>query len=140
MKVHGHHDEAHQGPGPGAGRSAKDPVCGMQVDPAHSAASCEYEGTTYHFSAATVVTINSKPTHGYSAGARRRHPFPKSWRNQKLPRCRLSTPATAVFPRLEWRGLTDGEHIFVELDGDEQYPKLAFFRNMLPADFDTGYG
>ena len=27
----------------------KDPVCGMQVDPAHSAASCEYEGTTYHF-------------------------------------------------------------------------------------------
>ena len=49
MKVHGHHDEGHQAPGPGDGRSAKDLVCGMQVDPDHSAASYEYKGTTYHF-------------------------------------------------------------------------------------------
>jgi YHS domain-containing protein len=26
-----------------------DPVCGMQVDPAKSAGSFEYKGTTYHF-------------------------------------------------------------------------------------------
>jgi Cu+-exporting ATPase len=49
MKIHGHPDEEHQRPVPGAGRSSKDPVCGMQVDLAHSAGSFEYKGTTYHF-------------------------------------------------------------------------------------------
>ena len=30
----------------------KDPVCGMQVDPAKAAGKSEYKGTTYYFCAA----------------------------------------------------------------------------------------
>lgn len=30
--VHGHHHEGHQGTGHGAGRSTKDPICGMEVE------------------------------------------------------------------------------------------------------------
>jgi YHS domain-containing protein len=30
---------------------AKDPVCGMEVDPAQAAATYEYKGTTYYFCA-----------------------------------------------------------------------------------------
>jgi Cu+-exporting ATPase len=29
--------------------TVKDPVCGMEIDPATAAASEEYEGTTYYF-------------------------------------------------------------------------------------------
>lgn len=29
--------------------TVKDPVCGMEIDPADAAASEEYQGTTYHF-------------------------------------------------------------------------------------------
>jgi Cu+-exporting ATPase len=29
--------------------TVKDPVCGMEIDPATAAASEEHEGTTYHF-------------------------------------------------------------------------------------------
>jgi YHS domain-containing protein len=31
--VHGHHHDRRQGTGPAAGRSSKDPVCGMEVEP-----------------------------------------------------------------------------------------------------------
>jgi hypothetical protein len=37
MKVHDHHHERHQRLGPGAGGASKDPVCGMEIDLAHSA-------------------------------------------------------------------------------------------------------
>jgi hypothetical protein len=30
--VHGHHHEGHQGTGPGAGSSSRDPVYGMEVE------------------------------------------------------------------------------------------------------------
>lgn len=30
---------------------AKDPVCGMEVDPAHAAGTVEYKGQTYYFCA-----------------------------------------------------------------------------------------
>lgn len=29
--------------------TAKDPVCGMEIDPSNAAASEEHEGTTYYF-------------------------------------------------------------------------------------------
>jgi Cu+-exporting ATPase len=29
--------------------TVKDPVCGMQIDPATAAASAEHDGTTYYF-------------------------------------------------------------------------------------------
>jgi P-type Cu+ transporter len=40
----------------------KDPVCGMQVDTARSAASDNYQGTTYHFcSTACATAFRSDP-------------------------------------------------------------------------------
>jgi Cu+-exporting ATPase len=33
----------------------KDPVCGMQVDPAKTAGSSEYNGKTYYFCSASVT-------------------------------------------------------------------------------------
>ena len=51
-KVHEHHvDRASHVPGPAefGAATAKDPVCGMSVDPATAAATREYNGTTYYF-------------------------------------------------------------------------------------------
>ena len=50
---HEHHEHG-QGCGGGhqhaaTAQQAKDPVCGMTVDPAKAKASCEHEGTTYYF-------------------------------------------------------------------------------------------
>ncbi len=36
-------------PTPGAKKLAKDPVCGMSVDPANAASTAEYDGKLYHF-------------------------------------------------------------------------------------------
>ena len=48
--VHAHH--AHQHMPMTADAKVKDPVCGMTVDPAKSAHSAEFAGTTYHFCSA----------------------------------------------------------------------------------------
>lgn len=38
------------------GHMEKDPVCGMQVDPARAAATSEFEGKTYYFCAKVCKT------------------------------------------------------------------------------------
>jgi Cu+-exporting ATPase len=47
MMDHGEHHHHHQAAESGA--VMKDPVCGMEVDPAGAAGSIEYHGTTYYF-------------------------------------------------------------------------------------------
>jgi len=39
----------HEGHKEGVMATVKDPVCGMEIDPAAAAASEEYEGKTYYF-------------------------------------------------------------------------------------------
>ena len=45
----GGHDMHGMGTGDSAANSAKDPVCGMSVEPATAAATREYDGITYYF-------------------------------------------------------------------------------------------
>ncbi|MGZ5122570.1 MAG: heavy metal translocating P-type ATPase [Burkholderiales bacterium] len=67
LHQHGHAKELHADehvPGHHAGSNAthesavetKDPVCGMNVDPASSAGSAEYNGVTYHFCSSHCLT------------------------------------------------------------------------------------
>jgi Cu+-exporting ATPase len=46
---HGHHGHAVGSEGPGTANKAKDPVCGMMVDPASTAHVLEHAGTKYYF-------------------------------------------------------------------------------------------
>lgn len=56
---------------------AKDPVCGMQVDPAKAAAKRDYRGMTYYFcSPGCAAQFDKRPeqyvktgTHGKGAGS-----------------------------------------------------------------------
>ncbi|HOZ25760.1 MAG TPA: heavy metal translocating P-type ATPase [Hyphomonadaceae bacterium] len=58
MNTHRHHTGAdnhgHQSH-PGAGTTAVDPVCGMQVDPDQTAHHAEHEGVTHHFCSARCL-------------------------------------------------------------------------------------
>ena len=51
MNHHDHEDHMHGGMAMHTGASATetDPICGMKVDPAHAAASRDYNGKTYYF-------------------------------------------------------------------------------------------
>ena len=51
----------------------KDPVCGMMVDPATAAASCEYEGKTYYFCAAGCKIAFEKDPQKYLSGGMSGH-------------------------------------------------------------------
>lgn len=57
MNTHHHHTGAdnHGRHTSGAGTTAVDPVCGMQVDPAQSAHHAEHEGVTHHFCSARCL-------------------------------------------------------------------------------------
>jgi len=46
---HGHHGHASRSDGPAGANKAKDPVCGMTVDPASAAHVFEHEGVKYYF-------------------------------------------------------------------------------------------
>lgn len=39
----------HRGPATSAGDGAKDPVCGMMIDPGHAKAAAVHDGITYYF-------------------------------------------------------------------------------------------
>ena len=47
----------------------KDPVCGMEIDPATAAGSSEYEGATYFFCAEACKTAFDAEPSKYLAGA-----------------------------------------------------------------------
>ena len=51
----------------------KDPVCGMMVDPASSAASYDYEGKTYHFCAVGCKVAFEKDPERFLSGGRDEH-------------------------------------------------------------------
>lgn len=46
---HGHGQGAEKDEAVRGDASVKDPVCGMEVDPSHAAASASYGGSTYYF-------------------------------------------------------------------------------------------
>ncbi len=64
---HGHHNQGHCCGGhqhEATAAKAKDPVCGMTVDPAKAAASCEHEGVTYYFCCKGCLgKFQAKPAH-----------------------------------------------------------------------------
>ena len=79
FKIHSPHAAAGS-----ASATAKDPICGMDVDPAHAAGSLQHEGQTYYFCSrhclekfrsvaakTTVVASESKP-----AGSDAKQAFP----------------------------------------------------------------
>ena len=49
MNMHGGHEGHGMAMHTGASATETDPICGMKVDPAHAAASREYNGKTYYF-------------------------------------------------------------------------------------------
>ncbi|HET7662150.1 MAG TPA: heavy metal translocating P-type ATPase [Rhodanobacteraceae bacterium] len=58
MNTHHHHtgaDNHGHGIHPGAGTTAVDPVCGMQVDPDQTAHHAEHDGATHHFCSARCL-------------------------------------------------------------------------------------
>lgn len=62
----------------------KDPVCGMEVDPAKAAAKVEYKGKTYYFCAAACKKAFEKDPERYLKGEAKL-PW---WRRIFMFRCR----------------------------------------------------
>jgi YHS domain-containing protein len=52
---------------------AKDPVCGMEVDPDRAAATAEYQGETYYFCSPGCKAAFEKEPEKYVGGAETAH-------------------------------------------------------------------
>ena len=73
---------------------ATDPVCGMTVDPARSAATCDYAGQTYYFCARGCAAAFAKDPERYLKGGPRGMPAPMARPAPMLPsRPAASAPA-----------------------------------------------
>ena len=89
--LHGHERHGHEGPGSVAAAAAvKDPVCGMDVDPAQTPHKAHYEGHEYFFCSAGCRAKFQKEPSRYTPSAPRPAPI-KSSEPAGAPRARRGT-------------------------------------------------
>jgi len=83
--------------------TVKDPVCGMEIDPASAAATTEYEGTTYYFCAvACKEQFDAEPAKFLGAAPQATAKEPAAAPAAPEP-ARVEPPAAAPEPRKWWQ-------------------------------------
>jgi len=83
--------------------TVKDPVCGMEIDPASAAATSEYEGTTYYFCAvACKEQFDAEPAKFLGAAPQATAEEPAAAPAAPEP-ARVEPPAAAPEPRKWWQ-------------------------------------
>jgi Cu+-exporting ATPase len=74
---HSHHDHAHDGHPADGGATARDPVCGMTVDPATAKHRFDYQGDTHYFCSAGCRTKFAADPKAYLGGNRPKSDAPE---------------------------------------------------------------
>jgi Cu+-exporting ATPase len=83
--------------------TVKDPVCGMEIDPASAAATSDYEGTTYYFCAVGCKEqFDAEPSKFLAAAPQATAEEPPAAPAPPEP-ARVEPPAAAPEPRKWWQ-------------------------------------